>query len=125
MDFDQWFPGDGILCWYGLGNMTNDLPTYVVLPDARGTPAGSTSNWTNGFLPAVHQGVPFRTSGEGNAISNLFPAEEIDKGVESNSRNLLNKLNQIHLDETGANDTSPQDQAMNSLQECNLQFLKY
>ena len=99
------FPVMGSWVSYGLGNMTNDLPTYVVLPDARGMPAGSTSNWTNGFLPAVHQGVPFRTSGEGNAISNLFPAEEIDKGVESNSRNLLNKLNQIHLDETGANDT--------------------
>ncbi|MGC6437244.1 MAG: DUF1501 domain-containing protein, partial [Verrucomicrobiales bacterium] len=99
------FPVMGSWVSYGLGNMTNDLPTYVVLPDARGMPAGSTSNWTNGFLPAVHQGVPFRTSGEGNAINNLFPAEEIDHTVESSSRNLLNKLNHFHLEETGPNDT--------------------
>ena len=99
------FPVMGSWVSYGLGNMTNDLPTYVVLPDARGMPAGSTSNWTNGFLPAVHQGVPFRTSGEGNAINNLFPAEEIKSTVESSSRNLLNKLNHFHLEETGPNDT--------------------
>ena len=99
------FPVMGAWVSYGLGNMTNDLPTYVVLPDARGMPAGSTSNWTNGFLPAVHQGVPFRTSGEGNAISNLFPAQEIDHTVESNSRNLLNRLNHFHLEESGPNDT--------------------
>ena len=99
------FPVMGSWVSYGLGNMTNDLPTYVVLPDARGMPAGSTSNWTNGFLPAVHQGVPFRTSGEGNAISNLFPAQEIDHTVESNSRNLLNRLNHFHLEESGPNDT--------------------
>ena len=99
------FPVMGSWVSYGLGNMTNDLPTYVVLPDARGMPAGSTSNWTNGFLPAVHQGVPFRTSEKEMLSVIYFLAEEIDKGVESNSRNLLNKLNQIHLDETGANDT--------------------
>jgi len=99
------FPVMGSWVSYGLGNMTNDLPTYVVLPDSRGMPAGSTSNWTNGFLPARHQGVPFRTSGEGNAISNLFPAEKIEPAVETNSRNLLKKMNHLHMEETGTNDT--------------------
>ena len=99
------FPVMGSWVSYGLGNLTSDLPTYVVLPDSRGMPAGSTSNWTNGFLPARHQGVPFRTSGDGNAISNLFPAEKIDPEVESNSRNLLNKMNHLHMRDTGVNDT--------------------
>jgi hypothetical protein len=67
-------------------------------------PAGSTSNWTNGFLPARHQGVPFRTSGEGNAISNLFPAESIDSRVELDSRKLLKKMNHFHMKEAGLND---------------------
>ena len=98
------FPVMGSWVSYGLGNMTDDLPTYVVLPDARGLPAGSTSNWTNGFLPAVHQGVPFRTSGEGDAISNLFPARKIDANVEKDSRTLLEKLNRLHMDEHGAED---------------------
>jgi hypothetical protein len=98
------FPVMGSWVSYGLGNMTDDLPTYVVLPDARGLPAGSTSNWTNGFLPAVHQGVPFRTSGEGDAISNLFPAREISPEVEGNSRSLLAKLNGFHMEDKGFED---------------------
>ncbi|MFL2484354.1 MAG: DUF1501 domain-containing protein [Verrucomicrobiales bacterium] len=98
------FPVMGSWVSYGLGNMTSNLPTYVVLPDSRGMPAGSTSNWTNGFLPARHQGVPFRTSGEGNAISNLFPAESIESGVESDSRKLLKKMNHLHMKEAGLND---------------------
>ena len=32
-----------------------------MLPDARGLPAGGAINWTNGFLPARHQGVVLRT----------------------------------------------------------------
>lgn len=98
------FPVMGSWVSYGLGNMTEDLPTYVVLPDARGLPAGSTSNWTNGFLPAVHQGVPFRTSGEGDAISNLFPARKIEKQVDHESRILLEKMNRLHMKEHGAED---------------------
>lgn len=98
------FPVMGSWVSYGLGNMTDNLPTYVVLPDARGLPAGSTSNWTNGFLPAVHQGVPFRTSGEGDAISNLFPAKPIAADVETDSRSLLEKLNRLHMQENGAED---------------------
>ena len=98
------FPVMGSWVSYGLGNITDDLPTYVVLPDARGLPASSTSNWTNGFLPAVHQGVPFRTSGEGDVISNLFPAREIDARVEHESRALLEKFNRIHMGANGAED---------------------
>ena len=98
------FPVMGSWVSYGLGNMTDNLPTYVVLPDARGMPAGSTSNWTNGFLPAVHQGVPFRTSGEGDAISNLFPAREIAADVESQSRAFLEKINRLHMEANGAED---------------------
>ncbi|MCX8231648.1 MAG: DUF1501 domain-containing protein [Alphaproteobacteria bacterium] len=98
------FPVMGSWVSYGLGNMTDDLPTYVVLPDARGLPAGSTSNWTNGFLPAIHQGVPFRTSGEGDAISNLFPARKIDARIEEESRAFLEKINRLHIQENGAED---------------------
>ncbi len=99
------FPVMGSWVSYGLGNMTDELPTYVVLPDSRGFPAGSTSNWTNGFLPARHQGVPFRTDGgEGNAISNLFPARTIAEPVESDSRALLEAMNRRHLEAHGFED---------------------
>lgn len=98
------FPVMGSWVSYGLGNMTENLPTYVVLPDARGMPAGSTSNWTNGFLPAVHQGVPFRTSGEGDAISNLFPARKIEDRVEKETHGLLKQMNDLHMKEHGVED---------------------
>ena len=57
------FPVLGSWLSYGLGSETDDLPAFVVLPDARGLPAGSTINWSNGFLPARHQGVALRTRG--------------------------------------------------------------
>lgn len=58
------FPCLGSWLSYGLGSENQDLPAFVVLPDPRQLPAGGAINWTSGFLPAVHQGVAFRTSGE-------------------------------------------------------------
>ncbi len=96
------FPTMGAWVSYGLGNLTDNLPTYVVLPDVRGLPAGSTNNWTNGFLPARHQGVTFRPSGD--PISDLFPARAIQPGAERHSRELLARMNQFHLEENGFED---------------------
>jgi hypothetical protein len=70
------FPSLGAWLSYGLGTENEDLPTFVVLPDPRGAPAGGSINWTSGFLPANHQGVAFRTSGE--AIPHLFPPRGTD-----------------------------------------------
>jgi len=57
------FPSMGAWLSYGLGAENENLPAFVVLPDPRGLMAGGSINWTSGFLPANHQGVPFRTSG--------------------------------------------------------------
>uniref|UniRef100_A0A7C4QTF1 DUF1501 domain-containing protein n=1 Tax=Schlesneria paludicola TaxID=360056 RepID=A0A7C4QTF1_9PLAN len=67
------FPVLGAWLSYGMGCEADDLPAYVVLPDPRGMPAGGTINWTNGFLPARHQGVAFRSKGQ--PIEDLFPAD--------------------------------------------------
>ncbi len=64
------FPSLGAWLSYGLGSENEELPTFVVLPDPRGLPNGGSNNWSQGFLPAQHQGVPFRTSGD-SPISNL------------------------------------------------------
>ena len=55
------FPSMGAWLSYGLGTENENLPAFVVLPDPRGMIAGGSINWTAGFLPANHQGVPFRT----------------------------------------------------------------
>ena len=51
------YPSMGSWLSYGLGSLAEDLPAFVVLPDGRSGPNGAASNWTNGFLPAEHQGV--------------------------------------------------------------------
>ena len=40
------FPVLGSWLSYGLGCETDDLPTFVVLPDVRGVPAGGSINWS-------------------------------------------------------------------------------
>ena len=69
------FPSMGAWLSYGLGTENENLPSFVVLPDARGIPnaAGGAFNWTSGFLPAQHQGVAFNTRG-GPPILDLQPA---------------------------------------------------
>ncbi len=69
------FPVLGSWLSYGLGCETDNLPAFVVIPDARELPAGGSINWTNGFLPARHQGVVVRT--RGNPIDDLFPPASI------------------------------------------------
>jgi hypothetical protein len=94
------FPTLGTWLSYGLGCETDELPAFVVLPDARGLPAGGTNNWTNGFLPAQHQGVMFNTTGQ--AIRDLTPARPIAADIEEASRKLHRLLNVHHQEQVGA-----------------------
>ena len=96
------FPGMGSWVSYGLGAETDNLPTYVVLPDARGYPAGGTINWSNGFLPSAHQGVAFGNSDQ--IIPDLDPAKPIPLNTETASRRLLNALNRNDQERFGAED---------------------
>lgn len=96
------FPTAGAWMSYGMGSEADDLPAYVVIPDARGQPAGGSINWSNGFLSARHQGVVVRS--QGNPIDDLFPAREISRSTERAGRQLLAKLNKSHLERTGLDD---------------------
>ena len=64
------YPSLGSWLSYGLGTSNEELPAFVVLPDPRGLPNGGSNNWSQGFLPAQHQGVAFQT-GKANAIAHL------------------------------------------------------
>lgn len=96
------FPVMGSWLSYGLGSQTDELPTYVVIPDPRGVPAGGSINWSNGFLPARHQGVVIRS--QGTPIDNLEPAQSLPAATEGASRQLLAALNRQHLDRRGGGD---------------------
>ncbi len=70
------FPSLGAWLSYGLGSENDELPTFVVLPDPRGLPNGGSNNWSQGFLPAQHQGVAFKTTGAA-PIPNLATPSDI------------------------------------------------
>ena len=69
------FPSMGAWVSYGLGQMSDELPTFVALPDSRGFAPNGPANWTAGFLPAAHQGTMVRPSAK-NPIFDLFPPPE-------------------------------------------------
>lgn len=91
------FPSLGAWLSYGLGTTNQDLPAFVVLPDPRGLPAGGAINWTSGFLPASHQGVSFRTSGQGEPVANLLPPRQISSAQRRSSLALLDTMNREDL----------------------------
>jgi hypothetical protein len=96
------FPALGAWLSHGLGSASDDLPAFVVIPDAREYPAGGAINWANGFLPARHQGVVIR--GRGAPIDDLFPARPLGPAAERATRELLEAMNRRHQEERGPSD---------------------
>ena len=93
------FPSMGAWISYGLGSMTDELPTFVVLPDPRGFAPNGPANHSAGFLPAQHQGTMIR-AGRPNPIHDLFPPESadyIDETSEAAGLALLERLNRAHM----------------------------
>lgn len=95
------FPAAGAWVSYALGSMNENLPSFVVLPDARGFAPNGPGNWSSGFLPAAHQGTMIRASAP-NPIFDLFPpktARFITPQSEAEGLDVLQQLNRRHLEE--------------------------
>ncbi len=93
------FPSMGAWLSYGLGNLTDDLPTFVVLPDAKGLPYNQKGAFSCGFLPAIHQGTVINASGT-NPVPDLFAGEEYrfaTRAADKDGFELLRTLNAQHL----------------------------
>ncbi len=93
------FPCMGAWISYALGNLTDNLPTFVVLPDSRGLPYNAAGNFSAGFLPITHQGTIIKPTAP-TPISDLFPpasAKFITPESESEGLKLLEDLNRDHL----------------------------
>ena len=93
------FPSMGAWVSYGLGSLTDELPTFVVLPDARGYAPGGPRNWSMGFLPTQHQASMIRP-GRPQPIHDLLPHEDADFVTEASERDgraTLARLNRAHL----------------------------
>jgi hypothetical protein len=93
------FPSIGAWISYGLGSLSENLPTFVILPDPRGFAPGGPANWSAGFLPASHQGTMILV-GTPNPIFDLYPPQTatfITPQSEKDGLELLNRLNHEHL----------------------------
>ncbi|MEK9948754.1 MAG: DUF1501 domain-containing protein [Verrucomicrobiales bacterium] len=88
-------PAMGSWVSYGLGSLNENLPSFVVLPRSS-FPQGGAANWSNGFLPAIHQGTALRA--EGSPILDLQPPKATSQHVQKQNLALLQRLNQMHLE---------------------------
>ena len=86
-------PSIGSWIVYGLGSGNLNLPSYVVLRD--GKPFGGTSSWGNGFLPALYQGVQFRSGDK--PVLHLTPPAGSSPAQQRSSLDLLRLLNRQHM----------------------------
>jgi hypothetical protein len=91
-------PSMGSWVTYGLGSEAVDLPGFVVLSSAGGT-SGGVANWSSGFLPAVYQGVPFRSKGD--PILNVVSPKGVDPKLQRDTIDLVRDLNHKHLETSG------------------------
>ena len=96
------FPTLGSWLGYGLGSEADDLPAFVVIPDAREWPSGGSINWSNGFLSARYQGVVLRPHGK--PIADLFPSRTIPRDADRAAQEFAAAMNRRHLKDRGADD---------------------
>jgi len=91
----QGYPSLGSWLHYGLGDLNQNLPGYVVMLDPRGGPISGAANWSSGFMPATHQGTLFRASGQ--PILNLDSAAAFPSAMQRDFVQTANALNAKHL----------------------------
>lgn len=94
------FPCMGAWISYALGNLTDDLPTFVVLPDPRGLPYNQKGCFSSGFLPPVHEGIVIDATAE-PPIPDLFPSDRFafaSRSADQDGLELLRRMNQTYAD---------------------------
>ncbi|MEW5979804.1 MAG: DUF1501 domain-containing protein [Acidobacteriota bacterium] len=93
------FPCLGAWISYGLGRLNQNLPAFVVLPDARGLPYNGQGSFSSGFLPAAHQGTLVKATAA-VPINDLFAPESsryITPASEKEGLDLLTNLNRENV----------------------------
>jgi hypothetical protein len=92
-------PSFGSWLTYGIGSESQNLPAYVVLLSGSSQPDGGSSCWSSGFLPTVHQGVPFRK--QGDPVLFVSNPDGISPDAQRKSLDLINGLNRMNLARAG------------------------
>src|SRR5262245_53232534 len=92
-------PSLGAWAGYGLGNESEELPAYVVFSTGSKGTSGGSSNCVAGFLPSVHQGVLFRSTGD--PVLYLSNPAGVDREMQRDSLDTIRKLNERRLGVVG------------------------
>jgi hypothetical protein len=91
-------PSIGSWATYGLGCMTRDLPSFVVMSTGAGV-SGGAANWSSGFLPTGYTGVRLRN--QGDAILNVANPHGIDEALQRRTLDAIRRLNEENLEGIG------------------------
>jgi hypothetical protein len=92
------FPCMGSWISHALGNIADNLPTFVVLPDARGLPYNQQGCFSSGFLPAAHQGTVINASAT-QPVPDLFPSKAFPFATgraDADGLDFLSRVNRAH-----------------------------
>ncbi len=84
-------PSFGSWVTYGLGSESRDLPAFIVLNSGKKGPSAGSGNWNSGFLPTVHSGVEFRSSGD--PVLYLSNPAGVDETMQRQTLDAVNELN--------------------------------
>src|SRR5262245_29959630 len=87
-------PSLGSWLSYGLGTEHHRLPSFVVMIDPRGAPAGSASHGPAGLMPAAYRRPLFR--GQGSPLLDLATPPGVPPSRQRDSLDLLKALNDEH-----------------------------
>jgi hypothetical protein len=95
------FPTAGSWIGHALGTLNENLPAYVAIQDIRGEPPNGKANWSNGFLPARHQGVAMSAQ---QSLRNLNLPSGISADADAATREFLKISNERHANQRGGGD---------------------
>lgn len=91
-------PSMGSWVTYGLGSESSDLPAFVVMSTGSGI-SGGAANWSSGFLPSVHAGTRFRSTG--TPILNVASPDGGDSRLDADTLGVVSALNRRRFEIDG------------------------
>lgn len=95
------FPCMGAWISYALGDLSDNFPSFVVLPDPRGLPYNSKGNFSAGFLPARNQGTLINLSGS-QPVPDLFADSKFafaQSEADARTLEVLQRFNRRHAEQ--------------------------
>ena len=92
-------PSLGSWVSYGLGSENANLPSFVVMSSGFKGPSGGNANWSSGFLPTVHDGVTFNSTGD--PVLYLSNPKGITREAQRRTIDAVNFLNHKRYESIG------------------------